>query len=216
MKGPLMDNVGIEGGGRGRGNSRALWVVAGLSLIISLVSLSANAVLLYRLMTVRQQAVDGLDSAIAALDGLGGDGFHYEYHLEQTIPFAVDIPFRRDLTIPFEADVPFQQDLTIPFQGNIPFQTTIQFPIDAGMLGTYTIDVPIDTSVYVDTSVPFHLDETFHVETSVPVHVDEAFHVETSVPVSLTIPIDIQADDPAVQGLVDQIRGWLLQLRASF
>jgi hypothetical protein len=162
-----------------------LWSVVGLCLVISITSLALNAVLIHRLLGLRQAAVEGVDTAIDALDNLGG--FHYEYRFQQTIPFS--------------GDVPFKQDMLFPFKGDIPINTTVRVPIDAGVLGTMVFDVPIDM--------------TFPVDVEVPVHVDQTFHVDTEIPVDMTIPVDIGPDDPAIRGLLDQVRQWLVELRGS-
>ncbi|MFC2030236.1 hypothetical protein ACFLWA_05860 [Chloroflexota bacterium] len=170
-----------------RRGSKALWVVVSLSLALSLLSLALNAALIYKLLETRQRAIDGIDQAIAALDGLATEGFHYEFVFDQTIPFSGDIPFK--------------QDIVFPFEGNIPFKSTVKVPVDMGILQT-EIEVPVDTNVYISTSVPIHVDETIH--------------VDTEIPVSMTIPIDIQPGDPEIQKLIDSLRERLLGLAESF
>ena len=167
--------------------SRVLWAGIGLCLVISLLSLALNVFLIYRLMEVQRKATTGLNEAIAALEDVGKDGFHYEFQFENTIPFSGDIPFK--------------QDLVFPFEGEIPFNETIEVPIDVGIFQT-VVEVPVNTSVYISTSVPIHIDETIH--------------VDTAIPVSLTIPIDIEPGDPAIQQLIDPIREWLLELVELF
>ncbi|MGD2206634.1 MAG: hypothetical protein PVH17_07635 [Anaerolineae bacterium] len=144
--------------------------------------------LIYNLMSVRQTAIQGLDQAIDAVDKLAGKGFHYEYHFQQTIPFSGDIPFK--------------QDLVFPFEGDIPIKTTVQVPIDAGVLGKFVLDVPIDTTIHVDLEVP--------------VQVDQTIHVDTEIPIDMTIPIDVQPNDPAIQDILNQARTWLVQVKESF
>jgi len=173
---------------RAQRTGRALWAVVILSLVISLTSLTLNAVLIYKFLGLRSMAIDGLDAAIAAVEKLGGQGIHYEYRFNETIPFSGDIPFK--------------QDMVFPFKGDIPIKTTVQVPINAGALGQFVIDVPIDTSFYVDLEVPISVDQTIH--------------VETEIPLDMVIPIDIRADDPAIQQQVNQILEWLLRLRESF
>jgi hypothetical protein len=173
---------------RSRFSSCALWGVVVVSLVIGLASLALNAVLIVNLMSARQAAIEGLDAALAALGSFEGQGFHYEYHFDETIPFS--------------GDIPIQQDLVFPFQGEIPINTTVQVPIDAGILGSFTVNVPINT--------------TFDVDLEVPVSVSQTIHVETEVPLDLVIPIDIEPDDPVIQNLIDQIQAWLLELRDTF
>jgi hypothetical protein len=168
-----------------RGASSLLRFLVGLALILSLASLALNAYLIYTFMSVRQTAVEMLDSAILGLEDVVEEGLYYEYQFEQSFPFA--------------AEVPIQQEIIFPFEGNFPINTTVRVPIDAGVLGTFMLDVPIDTSVYV--------------ETKVPVRIDETFEVSTTIPVSMTIPIELDPDDPAIQGFLDRVRQWLLDLR---
>jgi len=171
-----------------RSGSRALWAVVVLSLVISLASLTLNAILIYKMLAVRGMAVEGLDAAIAAVEKLGGEGIHFEYHFQETVPFSGDIPIK--------------QDLVFPFKGDIPINTTVKVPINAGVLGQFVVEVPINT--------------TFPVDLEVPISVDQTVHVETEVPLDMVIPIDIQADDPMIQQQLDQLLEWLLRLRESF
>ena len=158
-----------------------------LCLVISLLSLALSAFLLYSLFHVRQTAKEGLDAAVGALDSLRDEGFQYEYPFNQEIPISADIPVR--------------QELVFPIAGTFPINTTVEVPINAGMLGTFVVEVPINTSV--------------EVRTSVPIRVDERFHIETSIPVSMTIPIDIEPNDPRMQKLLDGVREWIERIRES-
>lgn len=168
--------------------SRSLRLVVGICLFISLLSLALSGFLFFNLLKVRQTFSEGLDTAIQAIDSFEGEGFRYEYRLERTVPIS--------------ASIPIEQDLVFPFSGDIPINTTVRVPIDAGILGTFDLDIPINTTVAVDTAVP--------------VKVDQRFEVSTTLPVSMTIPIAVQADDPAIQGFLSQVRRWLIQLRESY
>ena len=181
---PLPDN-GVPPPSRGA--SPFLRFLVGLALVLSVASLALNAYMIYAFMSVRQTAVEMLDSAILGLEGLVEEGLYYEYQFEQSFPIA--------------AEVPIQEEMIFPFEGNFPINTTVKVPIDAGVLGTFNLDVPINTSVYVETEVPIEIDETFE--------------VSTTIPVSMTIPIELDPDDPAIQGFVDRVRQWLLDLRRS-
>jgi hypothetical protein len=170
-----------------RGTSGLLKVVVALSLLLSVMSLALSGYLGYRLWRVQAEAKAGLDEAIAALDSLGQDGFHYD--------------FKFDNTVPFSGDIPFKQDLLFPFKGAIPIDTTVKVPVDMGFLKT-EIEVPIDT--------------TFDLDLEVPISVDETIHVDTEIPLNLEIPIDIEPDDPALQEMIAPVRMWLLRLAALF
>ena len=170
-----------------RGASPVLRFLVGLALVLSLASLALNGYLLYALSSVRQTAAEMLDSALLGLEGLVEEGLYYEYQFEQSFPIV--------------AKVPIQEEMTFPFAGNFPINTTVKVPINAGVLGTFTLDVPINTSVYV--------------ETEVPVTIEETFEVSTTIPVSMTIPIDLDPEDPAIQSFVGKIQQWLLDMRRS-
>jgi hypothetical protein len=155
---------------------------------MSLLSLALSGFLFLNLLMVRQTFSQGLDMAIQAIDNFDGEGFQYEYRFERMVPVS--------------ASIPIEQDLVFPFRGEIPINTTVRVPIDAGILGTFNVEVPINTSVAIDTAVP--------------VRVDQRFEVSTTIPVSMTIPIAIQPNDPAIQGFLSQVRSWLVQLRESY
>jgi hypothetical protein len=180
-----------QGEGAEPSKPRASWALrlaVLLALILSLVSIALNVLLITNLLATRRTFVDGVDQAISALDSLGSKGFHYEYRLQQTVPF--------------EGDIPFEQDMVFPFKGNVPIKTTVQVPIDAGILGQFVIDVPIDTN--------------FPVDLQVPIHVSQTIHVNTEIPLDMTVPIEISPDDPVVQKLIGGLHEWLVALRESF
>jgi hypothetical protein len=166
---------------------RGVRLLAGLCLIVSLLSLALSAMMLYSLFNVRQTVMKGLDAAIAAVDSFGEQGYEVEFPINQEIPIS--------------ADIPIEQEMDFPFDGTFPFSTTVEVPIDTGFLGTFLIEVPIDTS--------------FDIQMSVPIRVEESFHIETSVPISMTVPIEIRPDDPQLEGLLTEIRQWLELIRGS-
>jgi hypothetical protein len=174
--------------GRGPVRSRSscvMWAALGFCLVASVASLVLSVLLVTRLLTVRQAVADGLDQAISGLNNMEVNGFAYDYHLQQTIPFS--------------GEIPFQQEFIFPFKGNVPINTTVTVPIDAGILGQFTLDVPINT--------------TFPVDIEVPIEISQTFAVDTEVPVDMVIPIAISPDDPGIDRLLKGIRDWLLGLR---
>lgn len=167
--------------------SGLLGVLVGISLVMSLAALALSAAMINSLSGAQRTAVEGLDAAIGALEDLEGEGFHYEYRFERTIPVS--------------SSIPIEQEMVIPFSGDFPINTTVKVPIEAGVLGTFNIDVPINTSVHVDTEVPISIDQTFD--------------ISTTIPVSMVIPIDVRPDDPAVQDAISRLLDWLVELRDS-
>lgn len=173
---------------RRQGASCLFRLVVGLCLILSLASLTLSGLLLYSLINVRQAAMNSLDAALEALEGLETRGFHYEYQFSDRLPIAVEVPV--------------QEQVVISVQENLSVNTDVKVPIDAGVLGTFVLDVPIDTS--------------FPLDVEVPVEISETVAISTSIPLSLTVPIDIRADDPAIQQFLAGLQRWLLGLRESF
>jgi hypothetical protein len=168
-------------------SSAAMRLAVGLCLILSIASLLVNGLLVFGLLNARSVVVEGLDTALEALDNSDGKGFHYDFKFEQEVPFSGDIPFK--------------QDLVFPFEGDIPIDTTVEVPLKIGAQ-SFVVRVPINTSIYIDTAVPISIDQTFH--------------VSTSIPVSMTIPVDIKPDDPMIQDLLGNVREWLVRLRKTF
>lgn len=171
----------------GRRSGGLLGVLAAISLVVSLAALALSVAMINSLSDAQRTAVEGIDGAIGALENLEGEGFHFEYRFERTIPVS--------------SSIPIEQEMVIPFSGDFPINTTVRVPIDAGVLGRFNIDLPINTSV--------------HVETEVPVRIDQTFDISTTIPVSMVIPIDVRPDDPAVQDAISRLVDWLLELRAS-
>ena len=164
-----------------------LGVLVGIALVLSLVSLGLSLSIIYSLSNAQRAAVEGIDSAISALDNLEGEGLHYEYSFQQEFPVS--------------SSIPIEEEIVIPFSGDFPIETTVQVPLDAGVLGRFMFDLPINTSVEVDTEVPIRVDQTFEISTTL------AF--------SMVIPIDVRPNDPQVQQGVAGVRAWLVELRDS-
>ncbi len=164
-----------------------LRLVVALCLILSLASLALSGFLLYSLIHVQQAAMNSLDAALEALEGLDSQGFRYEYQFSDRLPIAVEVPV--------------QEQVVISVQENLAVNTDVKVPIDAGVLGTFVIDVPIDTS--------------FPLDVEVPVAISETVAISTSIPLSLTVPIEIKGDDPAIQGFLAGLQRWLEGLRES-
>lgn len=164
-----------------------LGVLVGIALVVSLISLGLSLSIIYSLSNAQRAAVEGIDSAISALDNLEGEGLHYEYGFQQEFQVS--------------SSIPIEEEIVIPFSGDFPIETTVQVPLDAGVLGRFMFDLPINTSVQVDTEVPIRVDQTFE--------------ISTTIPLSMVIPIDVRLDDPQLQRGVAGLRAWLVELRDS-
>jgi hypothetical protein len=164
---------------------KALWVAMFLVTVLALASLAVNALLVSRLLAIRNEAAAMLDNASKSLDNLIWQGISYDFPFSQTISY--------------EGDIPFEQDINFPFKGNIPFNTTVSIPIDLGPLGTQVIRVPVSTTVPVDVTVP--------------VHVKQNFHVKTQVPVQMNVPIHLGPNDPPLKDLLAGARQLLDRIR---
>ncbi len=172
---------------RRQGASCLLRLVVGLALILGLASLALSGFLLYSLTNVQRAAINNLDAALDALQGLESRGFQYEYQFSQRVPIAIQVPV--------------QEQVVISVEENLSIKTNVKVPIDAGVLGTFVLDLPIDTS--------------FPLDVEVPVEISETVAISTSIPLSLTVPIEIRGDDPAIQEFVVGLQRWLEGLRES-
>lgn len=166
---------------------KVLWLAMVLAGLLALTSLAVNAVLVARLLAIRNQMSEALNSASRSLDNLSGQSIAFDFPISQTINL--------------ETDVPLKQDITFPFKGNFPINTTVSASINLGPLGTQVINVPVNTTVPVDVSVPIRVDQTFH--------------VKTQVPVQMKVPIRLSPNDPPFKEWLAQAREWLQGLRKS-
>ena len=167
---------------------RVLWLAMVLVGLLALASLAVNAVLVARLLAIRNQMSEALTGALRSLDNLAGQSIAFDFPISQTVNL--------------ETDVPLKQDITFPFKGNFPINTTVSLPVDLGpLLGKQVINVPVNTTVPVDVSVPIRVDQTFH--------------VKTQVPVQMNVPIRLSPNDPPFKDWLAQAREWLQGLRKS-
>ena len=166
---------------------KVLWLATVLVGLLALASLAVNAVLVARLLLIRNQVSEALTGASRSLDNLAGQTIAFDFPISQTVNL--------------ETDVPLKQDITFPFKGNFPINTTVSASINLGPLGTQVINVPVNTTVPVDVSVPIRVDQTFH--------------VKTQVPVQMKVPIRLSPNDPPFKEWLAQAREWLQGLRKS-
>jgi hypothetical protein len=167
---------------------QALWLTMVLVGLLALASLAVNAVLVVRLLAIRNQLSEALTSASRSLDNLAGQSIAFDFPISQTISL--------------ETDVPLKQDISFPFKGNFPVNTTVSVPLNLGpLLGTQVVNVPINTAVPVDMNVPIHIDQTFH--------------IKTQVPVRMNVPIRLSPNDPPLRDWLTLARAWLQGLRRS-
>ena len=167
---------------------KVLWLATVLVGLLALASLAVNAVLVARLLMIRNQVSEALTGASRSLDNLAGQTIAFDFPISQTVNL--------------ETDVPLKQDIGFPFKGNFPVNTTVSLPVDLGpLLGQQVINVPINTTVPVDVVVPIHVDQTFH--------------VKTQVPVQMNVPIRLSPNDPPFRDWLALARAWLQGLRKS-
>lgn len=167
---------------------RVLWLATALVGLLALASLAVNAVLVVRLLMIRNQVSEALTGASRSLDNLAGQTIAFDFPISQTVNL--------------ETDVPLRQDVNFPFKGNFPVDTTVSLTVDLGpLLGTQVVNVPINTTVPVDVNVPIHVDQTFH--------------VKTQVPVRMNVPIRLSPNDPPFRDWLALARAWLQGLRKS-
>lgn len=156
-----------------------------IALVVAIVSLAANAALIYALLRVgefglnavtlaRSAAVDTINDGLTFVEDLQAKGVSFDFPISQTIQVNQDIPISATVTIPVKA--------------NIPLRTTVRLSIDLGSFGTREVTIPVNTTVPVDVSVPVQL--------------NEKFKVNVPLAVRLTLPIRFEGDE-------EPMKSWL-------
>jgi len=143
--------------------------------LLTVLSLAANAALLFTLYQYQQLTVGLLEGVRTVLAQVKDEKIEYT--------------FRMDREIPFVSTFPFQDEFTMPIDMTIPVNTTVVVPIDLGFT-TYRLRVPINTVF------PFKADFTVPISMSIPVSV--------TVPIQMEVPVEIPLSDTPLVGYLDQ------------
>ena len=157
-----------------------------VALLLATLALAGNLALILALLRVQAMAVEGVDGAIAQLEGVCG-------------PQASPLIFPISQTFHFKGEVPVPA-MVVPFKGDIPFNTTVRVPIP-GLPNARPIEVPVNTVVPVDTQVP--------------VPGGMKIPIDTSVPISQEMPIDLCTPGSPVTGILAQAIRQLQDIRTE-
>jgi hypothetical protein len=137
---------------------RTGYVVALVGLaVLTLLSLTLNAMVIAELMRWRQQILTEIDDIRAIVRGVGEDTFSYTFEVDQEIPVV--------------AKIPVTEEMTVPINTTIPVNTTVIVPIDLGVT-TYDLTVPVNTVFPVDIEVTVPLSQTVDIVTTMPLDID--------------------------------------------
>lgn len=123
--------------------------LAPAALALALLSLGANAYLLWRLRSPERWAAP---AAARLLETWLGP--------EATLRHTVRIP----AGTPLRLDIPVDERIAIRVDTVIPINTTVRVPL-RGPLGVYNVDLPIRTNVPVRTVLPLQIRHTFDLNT---------------------------------------------------
>lgn len=140
-------------------------------VVLTLLSLAANAALIFSLLEARQVALTTIADARGMLADITGETFTYTFKINEEIPF--------------QSTFPVEEEFTVPFNSVIPINTTVAVPIDLGFT-TYNLRVPINMSFPID------------MEFTVPISM--AMDVDVTVPIEMEVPVEIpMAEIPLVR-----------------
>jgi hypothetical protein len=156
-----------------------------IALVVAIVSLAANAALIYALLRVGELGLNAVTRARSAAVDTINDGLNFVEDLQAQ---GVSFNFPISQTIRVNQEIPISATVTVPIKANIPLRTTITLSINLGPLGTREETLPINAVVPVDVSVP--------------VQVNEKFSVDVPLAVRLTLPIRFEGDE-------EPMRSWL-------
>lgn len=137
----------------------ALWVVAGLSLVLNIFVLGQLAI---ARAALRQTIAD----TISAVD-------QFEH---STITTHVAIA----QTVVIDTDLPVNQSIPVQIKDSFPIDTTVAVPVNAGPLGTMNLNIPIKTTIPVDVKPTITVNQTFHVKAPIPLKLDVPLQIEVA------------------------------------
>ena len=164
----------------------ALWLVAGVSLLLNLVILSELAI---ARAAVRQTIAD----SVAAID-------QFE-HSTLTTQVAFD------QTVVIDTDLPVNQSIPVEIKDSFPIDTTVAVPVNAGLLGTLNLNVPIKTTIPVDVKPTVTINQTFHVKAPIPLKLDVPLQIDVA---SSGLAPALDGIKARLQALGEQMDGGLL------
>jgi hypothetical protein len=133
-----------------------LWALVIILLIL-------NLALLVVLNQARLTALETLTKVETTLSKLAQEVIVYDIEVNQPVPMAADIPFRRKMEIPLKTTIPIDQELTFPLQtpaGEIILDVPIKtdFPVDIVVPVDFNEVIPVDTTVQLNTTIPVEID----------------------------------------------------------
>ena len=123
--------------------------IAPAALGVALLSLAANAYLLWQLRNPERWAAP---AAARIVEGWLGPG--------ATLRHTVRIP----PGTPLRLDIPLDESFSIRVDTMIPINTTVRVPL-RGPLGVYNVNLPIRANVPVRTTLPLRIRHTFNLRT---------------------------------------------------
>jgi hypothetical protein len=190
---------------------RILWIVAILSLLLSVI-------LLIGLIDFRLKAARQVASAANFLDDIEMEDYDLPVHIDESLAISMTVPFSDTFTVPISStvpvstSVPFQDNVVVPINTVIPVNTTVNVPIEIPFAGPLDIPFPISTNIPVNLTVNVPIEQNIPVVTDIPVNlmvdvpIQSDIPIETEIPVQLDFPVTIPMDEMGFQTLLQQVQ----------
>jgi hypothetical protein len=199
---------------------RALWILVALSLTL-------NALLIFGLLYIRDNARRQVLAAADSLATVQFEAFDLPINVNETIPISLTVPFSDTFVVPISQTVPvslsvlFADNIDVPIKEIIPINTTVEVPVTIPGIGRVTIPIPIVTSIPIDLNVVVPISRTIPINTSIPVvflvdvPVQSNVPIQANIPVVMNFPVSIPLDDMGIDNLIRQIEQALRDLAGS-
>ena len=199
---------------------RALWILVALSLTL-------NALLIFGLFYIRDNARRQVLAAADSLATVQFEAFDLPIEVNEMIPISLTVPFSDTFVVPISQTVPvslsvlFADNIDVPIQEIIPINTTVEVPVTIPGIGQVTIPIPIVTTIPIDLNVVVPISRTIPINTSIPVvflvdvPVQSNVPIQAEIPVVMNFPVSIPLNDMGIDNLIRQIEQALRDLAAS-
>jgi len=169
--------------------NRWLWMLAAAGFTLALISLVINVVLVAKLSRVASIGGEIMAEVGGAVDESLTKGITLDIEISQSIPISVSVPIDEELDVHVKHDVVIDEVV----------RTEVFIPVANRSVN---INIPIRATIPLDLVVP--------------VHVQETVNFNEEIPVDASVPIHLDPEALGLGPLIEQIQGWVSQLRDVF
>ena len=164
-------------------------MLAAAGFTLALISLVINVVLVAKLSRVASIGGEIMAEVGGAVDESLTKGITLDIEISQSIPISVSVPIDEELDVHVKHDVVIDEVV----------RTEVFIPVANRSVN---INIPIRATIPLDLVVP--------------VHVQETVNFNEEIPVDASVPIHLDPEALGLGPLIEQIQGWVSQLRDVF